>query len=62
MLKHAARGDVRSAAKAAADAARHQSQPIADAVGQATRDSAQSASSFSDVVQGSLILMPSESY
>lgn len=58
MLKHASRGDVRSAAKAAADAARHQSQPMADAVGQATRDSAQAASSFSDVVQGSLIFMP----
>ena len=52
VLKHATRGDVRRAAKAAADAARQQSQPVVDAVSQATRDTAQSVSSFSDVLQG----------
>ncbi|KAA6417526.1 MAG: chaperone activity of bc1 complex- mitochondrial-like [Trebouxia sp. A1-2] len=52
VLKHATRGDVRRAAKAAADMARYQAQPVADAVGQATRDTAQSASNISDVLQG----------
>ncbi|KAL0047600.1 hypothetical protein WJX82_007565 [Trebouxia sp. C0006] len=52
VLKHATRGDVRRAAKAAADMARYQAQPVTDAVGQATRDTAQSASSISDVLQG----------
>ncbi|KAL0037748.1 hypothetical protein WJX77_010712 [Trebouxia sp. C0004] len=52
VLKHATRGDVRRAAKAAADMARYQAQPVADVVAQATRDTAQSASSISDVLQG----------
>lgn len=52
VLKHATRGDVRRAAKAAADMARYQAQPVTDAVGQATRDTAQSASSISDALQG----------
>lgn len=57
VLKHATRGDVRRAAKAAADMARYQAQPVADAVGQATRDNAQSASSISDILQGMLLLV-----
>ncbi len=57
VLKHATRGDVQRAAKAAAEMARYQAQPVTDAVGQATRDTAQSASSISNVLQGMLLLL-----
>ena len=57
VLKHATRGDVKRAAKAAAEMAKYQAQPVTDAVGQATRDTAQSASSISDVLQGMLLLL-----
>lgn len=52
MLRYASRGDLQRAAKAAADAARHQAEPVTAAVGQATAEAAQSVTAVKDVLQG----------
>lgn len=52
VLRHATRGDLRGAAQSAVDAARNQSQPVTDAIFQATRSTAESASSLSEALQG----------
>ena len=62
VLKQATKGNVQKAAKAAAELARHQAQPVADAVGQATRDTAHAASSISDVLQGILFVLTVSAY
>lgn len=43
---------MRKAAKAAADVARHQGEPVAAAIGQATKEAAQSVKTVRDVMQG----------
>ena len=56
VLRHASKGDLRRAAKAAADAARHQTEPVAAAVGQATKEAAQSVGTVRDILQGEALL------